>query len=217
MRIIKSLSKRVRCPLWENKSDEIIKQMKEFIQPGDILCRQGNAYVLGIWLSGLVSTLTKSKYSHASMVVEVSDKITLAEVDTAVYPLDASEWVKDSLGDDLLVLRAKANLEAIKKAVESAKGILGRGHKFNFGFSPHPRKRYCIELIQEAYKEAGIDLCPQTQINKMPGWRSWHRLVLLLNGLKPTTSVWVVGNKELGLLSSPMLEVIKVIPKPIRD
>jgi uncharacterized protein YycO len=217
MRILTKIVTRVRCPIWESKSEEVLSQMKQFIKPGDIICRQGNAYLLGIWLSGLISDLTQSKYSHASMVVEVGDKVVFAEVDTDVYPLNASEWIKDSLGDDLLVLRPKISLEAVQKAVDSAKSILGIGHKFNFGFVPHPSKRYCVELIQEAYKEAGIDLCPQTRLNKMPGWRNWHRLVLLLNGIKPTTSVWVVGNEEIGLLSSPILEVIKVIPKPIRD
>jgi hypothetical protein len=190
--------------------------MKELgVRPGDILCRKGNAYSYAVFpCSEFICYLTGSEYSHAALVIDVTDDdILIADVNTTglrrQYLVD---WCDDVRGSNVLILRYNGDETVVKLAVENTKTILQLDSSHGEFLDNESEFFPCVELCVWSYLRSGVLLCKDTTICKLPNWRRSYNFLVRLHGVNPLMSIWCVGNKNIGLLSSPHLKEVGKIP-----
>jgi hypothetical protein len=188
---------------WWRYRQRVVDQLREMdVRPGDIICRLGNYYVYGyFWFSKFIAHLTRSKYSHAAMVIDTSDDILLADVGTSGLKRQfAADWVDDVRGDEITVLRYMGDPLIPQLAVENVRNIL----TLDF-LDSEEHSFYCVELVCWCYLRAGVSLCDEVTINELPNWKRWLNPVARVHGININKKVWCVGNEKIGLMSSPHL------------
>lgn len=206
-------------PWWFSRQ-YVLNQLKSIkVKPGDIICRLGNAYVYGyIWFSKFISTVTKSDYSHAAMVCDVTeDDILLADVNTSGLRRQfVTDWCDDIRGDHIAVLRFKGDEKISQCAVEEIKSIfrIDPRHENELLDSDDGRNFYCVELVCWCYRKCGIVLCEEVKICELPGWRKWMTAMSVLHGVDVNKKIMCVGNSKIGLLSSSHLDLVGKIRLP---
>lgn len=206
---IKSLTPCLPGP-WLPHRRFVVDKMKELdVRPGDILCRLGNAYMCGFfWFSRFIACITHSRYSHAAMITDVNDEIVIVDISqNGLRRQFVPEWTDDVWGDDILIVRYNGDPFIPLAAVDNVKSIESTISGYDDTFA-EDGKFYCTELIHWSYLRAGINLCDETVIRNLPGWKWRYNWLARLNGININTPVLCVGNKKLGLLSSA--ELIKV-------
>lgn len=206
-------------PWWGSRRYVLNEMIKLNVQPGDIICRKGNAYVYGFFpFSEFICYLTQSKYSHAALIIDVNgEDILTADVNTTGLRRQyITDWTDDIRGDDILVLRyAGKNQNVVRKlAVENAKAVLAIDPTYDDEFLENNEgvNWYCVELVCWCYQRAGVMLCDDIPIQKLPKWKQWLNPIAKAYGVDYTTSVWCVGNKDIGIISSPDLKEVGCIP-----
>lgn len=201
---------------WWNSRQYVYESLRELnVKPGDIICRCGNAAVYGyVPFSRFICHLTKSKYSHAALVLDTVGDILIADVNAAGLRRQyVTDWCDDIRGDDIIVLRYNGDSVAANLAVENARTLLISDiQNTEFVGNESSRNFYCVELVCWCYLRAGVMLCQDIPICKLPNWRSIYNLVAKMHGIDYNDAVWCVGNEEIGLLSSPHLMKIGEIP-----
>lgn len=196
-------------PYWHARQyvDDEMRRLN--VKPGDIVCRLGNSVVYGFfWFSKFIANLTGSNYSHAGMVISVDEEdILLADVNTTGLRRQfLVDWVDDVRGDDILVLRHNDPVVA-RLAVENAKAVISLDPKYDSEFLDNDdgKNFYCVELVSWCYLRAGVLLCKEVPICELPGWKKRYNLFAKTHGIDVMKPVWCVGNKDIGLISSPYL------------
>lgn len=201
-------------PWWASRLYVYEKMREMGVKEGDIICRRGNAFAYGILpVSDFICSVTQSKYSHAALVIDSKD-LLLADVNiTGLRRQFVTDWCDDVRGDDICVLRYKGDTGVIRLAVENAKQVLALDPQLDWESdeSDVARNFYCTELVCWCYLRAGIMLCEDIPIWRLPGWRSIYNPIAKLHGIDYTSPVWCVGNDKIGLLSSAHLENIGTI------
>jgi hypothetical protein len=196
------------------------------LQTGDILVRKSEAKgPFGLPFMTLVQSATKSKYTHAAMVVwidmgiRVPFVLEITDVGTMFYRL--IDWLIFCIDGDLAVYRLNRPLTdeedaAIKKAVSDTL-IADADYDYTF---EDDSKFYCVENVVEMYRAAGINLCEPTLIKDIVGPMKWPLIVAgnwlfkkLTKGsvsLPLDEGMYFVGNETNGgLIASPHL--VKVV------
>lgn len=208
-------------PWWHARHYVVDQMLKMDVQPGDIVCRLGNSYVYGhFWFSKFIANLTKSKYSHACMVMDVTDDdILFADVNTTGLRRQyAIDWVDDIRGEDILVLRYNSDPLIPKLAVENAKSVIqmDASNDLELLDNDDGRNFYCVELVCWCYLRAGAVLCEGVPIGKLPGWSKLYNVFAKVHGFDITRPVLCVGNENIGLLSSENLTEVGRISLPTK-
>lgn len=205
------------CPVetgpWWHARHYVVDQMRRLnVKPGDIICRLGNSYVYGFfWFSKFIADLTGSKYSHAGMILDTEGDILVADVNTTGLRRQfAVDWVDDIRGDDILILRYSGDPVVSKLAVENAKTVISLDPEYDADFLENDdgKNFYCVELVCWCYLRAGILLCEEVPICKLPGWKNAFNPLAKLHGVDITKSVWCVGGEKCGIVSSPHLKEV---------
>jgi hypothetical protein len=198
---------------WWPARQYVVDQMKKLgVKPGDIICRLGNSYVYGFfWFSEFIATVTGSKYSHAAMVLDVSDDILMADVNTTGLRRQFMvDWVDDVRGEEISILRFKGDEIVPQLAIENAKSVISLDPNYDPAFMDNDdgRNFYCVELVCWCYMRAGVMLCEEVPIRNLPGWSKKYNWFAKLHGVDTNKPVWCVGGKEVGLFSSKHLEEV---------
>ena len=206
-------------PWWSARRYVLDKLHELEIQPGDIICRKGNAFVYGLVpFSEFICYLTGSKYSHAALVINVNnDDILVADVNTTGLRRQyITDWCDDIRGDDIAVLRYVGGQSKLirRLAVENAIQVLNIDPIYDDEFLDNNEgvNWYCVELVCWCYLRAGVLLCDDVPIHQLPNWKKWLNPIATFHGVDYNARVWCVGNEKIGLLSSPHLQVISRIP-----
>ncbi len=74
---------------------------------------------------------------------------------------------------------------------------------------------YCIELTERAYQSAGLPLSEPIRIDQLPRYHEFPNVVRLLKlctSLEPDQRAYIIGNEDVGIWSSPALELIYEAP-----
>lgn len=141
------------------------------IQPGDILLLSGNH-----WVDKIIKLVTQSPYSHVAgvvnpnQVVEISPLSTVRYKDLQEYNARADVFTCNQLSED-----------DRKKIVDYVTAKIGTSYDYNLIIWeasrfllnwkwPYENKdsNLCSTLWSDAYREAGIDLCPDVKF-PVPG------------------------------------------------
>lgn len=185
------------------------------LKTGDILYRASNALgPLRIPFSRIVADLTESPYSHAAIVLIVSDIPFVLEINdqgTLLYRM--IDWLDTCYTPEFSVYRLKEDSEKLKPEFEKQiKKILMDDPDYDFTFSD-PDKYYCTECVAKIYERIGVKLWEPMLIKDVVSpWMYW----LLRTGnfvvsffssqcsLPFNEKMYFVGNEKKGMASSPL-------------
>ena len=121
---------------------EHYREIKELIQPGDIILRRYYNY--------LDSYIIPGEFSHSGLYIgDDGDK-----PEQVIHALSEGVIQEDILNfmrtDEFCILRIKDNPQAVLKAIELAKSVVGQQYDFSFDFGEEKRLS-CTELVAFCY------------------------------------------------------------------
>jgi hypothetical protein len=190
----------------------------EHLRSGDLVFVRSNyRLLLGTFnLSEFLSELTDSPFSHVGFVV-VEQGVPM------VY--DASDRGVTSQPFERFVTKGKIERVAVMRPSESCRGAVAKAvafvqlhqrerTKFDSRFEPGSERLYCTELVIEAYRQGGVELCEPNVVGQLPGIATIAPTSLKMakwaTGLSEQDRVWLPGNREEGLYSSSYLTTVLV-------
>jgi hypothetical protein len=188
------------------------------LQTGDILYRHSNAKgPLGLPFSKLVCLLTKSKFSHGSVVILLDGEPFVMEVnDQGTLLLRLLDWLDTVSTNNFRIYRLKKTDARTVEALDTAiKAFLQDDPDYDFTFSDK-KKFYCVESVVWVYKSVGLQLMePQLIKQVVPWWIypifvtvNWFMKTFTSASMNMSTPMYYVGNETHGLMSSPLTKLI---------
>ena len=203
-------------PLYASRRD-IVKEIKDRVQTGDIFVRLGSESFLGIPFSKLTARVTESEWSHATVALREGDEVYMAEVNDRGTQKDRLiDWIDYCTSGAFEVYRLKdATPEEIERLRQETTKFLEDDPDYDFTFNEEGNF-YCTESVAQIYERAGIHLVDPKPMKELIYQRAYF-IILPLNWIIgklwkkriPTNlPLYVVGNANKGILSSPRLEFI---------
>lgn len=188
------------------------------LQTGDIVYSASAAKgPLGVPFGRLIQKFTKSKYSHATLVLREGAETYVADVsDWGTRKLRLVDWFDNWEATDFCVARFKDRTpEMISCITDSIRAFLRDDPDYDFTFSDE-KSYYCTEAVKHVLGRCGISLGGELTVRQMvPGWFypllvAGNAVTRLVSGacLPTDRPMPFVGNSERGMLASPLTEVI---------
>lgn len=204
-------------PLHDVRFD-ILEELKKLpVQTGDIVFRLGNECYCGLPFSRLVAHLTKSKFSHASLMFLEGDDIYCLEINekgTQQYRM--LDWVDFSHKNGIAVYRIPNLSEEDRERIyDECKKFLELDLDYAFDFH-NPNQTYCTKGCVTVLKNAGFDIftpCTPKEVLK-PHTFIFFLVINFIFGKLFGACVpikhpsYIVGNCEIGMLASDKIEKI---------
>lgn len=216
---------------YHNVRKETVELIKDIVKPGDVLFRLGNAKVFDILpFSWIIAGLTKSQYSHASIISDIKDGVFLV-IDIDIYGIREQrfiDWLDDCVGPFLGIYRVKQQYEnKITQVINLCKKWLENDVGYNFNFADvsqeeQPKSLYCTQLVYEAFRRAANlslskskvkfrDLIQENEtffkkVLDSPIMKKFIQENFYLN--LDTLEIIVVGNDDYGLMACEEFEPV---------
>jgi hypothetical protein len=205
-------------PLHDERKELVAKLMEIPLQTGDILYRHSDAKgPFGLPFSKLVCLLTKSKFSHGSVVIILEGEPFVMEInDQGTLLMRIVDWLDTVATKNFRVYRLKESTPELVLAIDTVvKDFLNKDPDYDFTFSDES-KFYCTESVVWVYKSVGVQLIqPETIKQVVPGWIypifkvvNWFMKKFSSASMSMDTPMYYVGNETRGLMSSPLTKLI---------
>jgi hypothetical protein len=192
---------------------------RQHIEDGDIVFRRGRSCLMPVFdVSKLLAHISDSPYSHCGIAHWEGDSVWIYDMEDEGFRKQPFEiWMLDVV-DDLL---------AIKRLPESARGCIPQvlsfceehyhQHiKFDMSLRLDDEAFYCTEMVEKAYRSAGIKLSDPVPICCLPNYSDYPVLAAILPRLtriRLEEPVFAIGNESYGIFSSPCLETVYEHPE----
>lgn len=188
------------------------------LETGDILYRYSDARgPLNLPFGKMVARITKSRYSHAAIVLIEEDGPYVLEVnDQGTLKYRMIDWLDSCFTAEFSIYRLKENNDILRLKIETEiRKILQDDPNYDFTFSDSS-KLYCTESVALIYERAGVKLVEPLLIKEvMSGFGYW----LLVAGnwlfgkftkcnLPLDVKCYFVGNENLGMMSSDRTRLV---------
>lgn len=202
-----------------DKRFEIVEALKAIpLQTGDILYRQGDARgPLNLPFSKLITHLTKSKYSHAAMVIMEGDEPFVLEVgENGTLELRLIDWMDQSVTNDLMASRINGlTPEAIKEIEKEMRIILKNDPDYDYTFLD-PNKFYCTESVNYVAEKVGYPIFkPELIKDVIPPFAlilfkigNWFFKIFSGHSIPFEIPFYYIGNEKRGMMASKALTII---------
>lgn len=195
---------------WENWSHDNL-------QDGDIVFRMGVSRVaMGLFdVSKFAAKLSDSDYSHAGIVSFENGNVYVYDI-TRQHGVGRNRFADFVLEYGLAFGVKRLQPEhaaAIPVAIQYCRDAQTRGVAFDTDFRLGLEELYCTEMVEVAYRSAGVKLSDPIRMDQLPRYDE-HPVLTHLIGcsteLVREQRVYVPGNDEIGIWSSPKLQTILV-------
>lgn len=186
------------------------------IQDGDILFRYGQSYKpYEIFTSRLISGIEDDRFSHDGIAHWEGDALYIYDAEPAplgIRKVPFDFWVLDTADHSMVVKRLRPEFRfAIPQAIAYCEDVWLRQVPFDDALRPDDEKLYCSEMIEKAYRSAGLVLSEPLPISCLPHYRRWlpiRPLVTIFTPIRVNVPVFALGNEHYGTFGSPLLETV---------
>jgi Permuted papain-like amidase enzyme, YaeF/YiiX, C92 family len=204
-------------PLFYNQA---MAQWAEFgrrnIEEGDILFRYGKSYKpYENFTSRVIAGIEDNRYSHDGIAHWEGDTLYIYDAEPlpqATRKIPFEFWVLDVADRSLVIKRLKPEFQCyIPKAVAYCEDVYQKQIPFDDGLNPDDERLYCSEMIEKAYRSAGLVLSETVPITCLPHYQRWlpiKPLVTLFTPIQLDRPVFALGNAYYGTYGSPLLETV---------
>ena len=186
------------------------------IQEGDILFRYGKSYKpYEMFTSRVIAGVEDNRFSHDGIAHWEGDALYIydAEPDPqATRKIPFEFWVLDVADQSLVIKRLRPEFRCcIPKAIAYCDDVYQKQVPFDDALDPDDRRLYCSEMVEKAYRSAGLVLSDPIPITCMPHYQRWlpiKPLVTLFTPIRVNRKVFALGNQYYGTFGSPLLETV---------
>jgi hypothetical protein len=199
---------------------------RRIIQDGDILFRYGYSYKpYEIFTSRLIAGVEDDRFSHDGIAHWEGDTLYIYDAEPApqgIRKVPFDFWMLDTANHSLVIKRPRPEYRcAIPQALAYCEDVWLRQVPFDDALRPDDEKLYCTEMIEKAYRSAGVVLSEPLPIYCLPHYRRWvwvQPLVTTFTPIRPNVSLFALGNPYYGTYGSPLLETVyEESPDPRED
>ena len=186
------------------------------LESGDLLFVAGDSRILLGWVnfSQLAQQLTDSPFSHIALAArEDGQWVVYDTVPGGPRRTPLADFLADRRVHQWAVQRVRPeSRHAIPYALEYCRDVWERQVPFDERFGHDNGRLYCSEMVEMAYRQAGLKLSDPVPIHQLPGYDSLSphliRLLRTAARIRPDQPVFVPGNDTLGLWASPRLKPV---------
>ncbi len=189
------------------------------IETGDIVFRMGTTRKYGIVDSSkLAALVADSDYSHVGMAA-------IENGEPVVYDISTDGVQRRQFGDFVFeyqlafgVKRPRPEYEKyIDEAIAFCRAVYEQQPAFDDGMKLDNDTLYCTEMIETAYRSAGLALSQPVALQDYPRYKdfsTWMKLADVVTPLDPDQPVYSPGNDREGLWASDRLETVVQVSDP---
>ncbi len=189
---------------------------REHIQDGDILFRLGYAYKATENIQSLfIASVCDSRFSHEAIAKWEGETLYVydAEPDPeGIRKVPFIFWMLDVADHTLAIKRVKeCYRDRVPQALAYCEMIYQKQPAYDKALNPDDERFYCSELVEKAYRSAGLALSEPVPIRCLPHYPRYAWLkpfVERFSELKVDTEIFALGNEHYGLFGSPYLDLV---------
>jgi hypothetical protein len=186
------------------------------IRDGDLLFRYGKSYnPAEIFTSFLLAGISDGRFSHNAIAHREGDTLYVYDAEPppqGVRKLPFEFWVLDVQDHSLVVQRLKPEYRGyIPGAQAYLEDAYLRQVPFDSALKPDDERLYCSEMIEKAFRSAGLTLSEPLPIYCLPHYLRWlplKPLLYLFTEIRVEQPVFAIGNEHYGTFGSPYLETV---------
>jgi hypothetical protein len=195
---------------------------KAHVQDGDIILRRGLAVdIKDKVVNHILVTATDSAFTHDAIAHWRDGKIWVYDAEReGVRHMPFEIWMLDVVPHKLAIARPKPEFQhLVPQAIAFCDEKYQQNVPFDGDLNLDDEKLYCTELIEKAYRSAGMIISQPVPLRCQP---QFHRYAILgplgerVTGLRRDMPIFSVGNCYHGVLSSPNLDLIYMDEKADR-
>ena len=131
------------------------------LKTGDIVFQESTSHQ-----ANAIMMSTGSQYSHVGIVEVKGASIRVWEAVNPVRVISFQQWMNKGKNDKLLILRMKNELTPAQQQLIVSGAAQYAGRAYDPYFSSDNQEIYCSELVDLAYKAAGLTVGEYEQIDK---------------------------------------------------
>lgn len=189
---------------------------RQHIEEGDLLFRYGKASRLVGKLEGrLLTRIAASRFTHDAIAHWEDGTLYVYDSQPApegVRKMPFAFWVMDVMEGSLVVKRLLPPYRCyIPAALAFIEDVWLKQVPFDAGMRLDDERLYCTEMIEKAFRCAGLALSDPVPIRCVPNYRryAWLRpLVERFTEIRVDEPAFAPGNCYFGTFSSPYLETV---------
>jgi len=202
--------------LWGEKRSAWADWAAKNLQCGDLLFVQGESRILMglVNFSKVCTELTDSEFSHVAMVSRENDEIFVYDTVTGgPRRTPFSQFVADRRVWKIAVKRLRSEQQRfVPDAIAYCRQAYESKTKFDDDFQLNNDRLYCTELIELAFRHAGLTLSEPIRIDELPGYglvsEPTKRLVQTATPIRADQEIFLPGNDTIGIWANPHMDLI---------
>ncbi|MCA9119001.1 MAG: hypothetical protein H6822_16940 [Planctomycetaceae bacterium] len=188
---------------------------RDNLQDGDIVFLQSRSnWVWGvIELSQLTRDVTDSDFTHVALAAVEEGEVFLYDIDTpGPGRTRFGAMMADSQTAAVAVKRLRPEFQPyVPDAIQYCRDVYNSRLPFDKQLKLDNDRLYCAELIEVAFRSAGLELSQPTRWESLPGLDKHPlavRTIAWANSTQPEEFVVVPGNEKIGIWASPGLYLV---------
>jgi hypothetical protein len=186
------------------------------LQTGDILFIRGESRILLglVNFSAVSAELAASRFSHVGLVSREDGQVYVYDIIVGgPRRTPFGEFVADPRVWTVAVKRLRPECRAsIPQAVAYCQQVYATGGKFDKRLTLNNDDLYCSEMVEIAFRTAGLKLSDPLPINQLPRFEKLSDTTRLFietaTPIRVDQEVLVPGNDQIGIWSCPYLDVV---------
>lgn len=200
-----------KCPPELNQWAEFARQ---HLEDGDIVFRRGRSCLVPVFdISKVLAHISDSPYSHCGIAHREGDRVWIYDVeDEGMRKQPFEVWMLDVV-DHLLAIKRipEPYRPCIPQVIAFCEEHYQKHVKFDYALALDDEAFYCTELVEKAYRCAGVKLSDPVPIRCLPHYRDYPVLAVVIpriTRVRLDTPVFSIGNESYGIFGSPCLETV---------
>jgi hypothetical protein len=190
---------------------------REHIRDGDILFRYGVSYyrLPDRLATRVIAGISDSRFSHNALAVWEGDALYVYDAQPepeGIRKIPFTFWMLDTTPGTLEIKRPRPEYQfAVPQALAYCEDAYQRQVPFDPALKPDDERLYCSEMIEKAYRSAGVALADPITIRCLPNYHRYRALqpvVQTFTEIRVDTPAFALGNEHYGTYGSPCLELV---------
>ncbi|HZT80741.1 MAG TPA: YiiX/YebB-like N1pC/P60 family cysteine hydrolase [Gemmataceae bacterium] len=189
---------------------------RRHVADGDILFRRSKSCLVPVLdISRFLADLADSPFSHTGMAAWDGDRLFVYDVENGgVRKVPFEVWMLDVTDCVFAVKRVCEPYRCcVPQALAWCEAVYQARVPFDFAFDLGDDALYCSELVEKAYRAAGVPLSAPVPLRCLPKYPRYRYLRLparVLAHIDVNEPAFIPGNACYGLYASPLLEPVYV-------
>lgn len=201
---------------WGDTQDLWLGWATENLQSGDLVFILGESRILMglVNFSKMCREVADSDFSHVAVVSREDGEIVVYDTVTGgPRRVPFGQLVADRRVWRIAVKRLSAeHRRSVPDAIAYCRQTYESKTEFDEDFQLNNDRLYCTEMVELAFRHAGLPLSDPIPLNRLPGYdrvsEPTKRLVQAATSIELDQEVFVPGNETTGIWANPHLELV---------